>query len=103
MSDVRHSFGDGHAFPRLLAEGGFTDIHVDRVSGTVRSIDGPTYARLNAMAIVGMSPQAKTFSDAQRAEITDRVATDSLEVVAKYTRDGNFQFTLATNIATARA
>ena len=51
-------------------------------------IDGPTYARLNAMAIVGMSPNVKTFTDAHRAELTDLIATDSMAVVDKYSRDG---------------
>jgi hypothetical protein len=64
---VRHSFGDAGAFPDLLAEGGLDDIHVETVSGTVRGIDGPTYARLNAIAIVGMTkrrPSRKTSSAA---------------------------------------
>lgn len=101
MTDVRHSFGDTNALARLLADGGFRDVHVETVRHTVRGIDGPTYARLNAMAILGMSPNVKTFTDAHRAELTDRIATDSMTVVEKYTSDGVFQFTLASNIAKA--
>jgi SAM-dependent methyltransferase len=101
MIDVRHSFGDGAALARLLAEEGFTDVHVETVSGVVRGIDAPTYGRLNAMAMVGMSPNAKTFSENERAQITDRIAADSLEVTAKYTSNGVLQFTLSTNLATA--
>jgi hypothetical protein len=69
----------------------------------VRGIDGPTYARLNAMAIVGMSPNAKTFTDAQRAELMDRIATDTLAVVDKYMSNDVFEFMLASNIAAAQA
>jgi len=50
-----------------------------------------------------MSPNIKTFTDAHRVELTDRVATDSMAVVDKYTSDGVFQFTLASNIAQAQA
>jgi ubiquinone/menaquinone biosynthesis C-methylase UbiE len=101
--DLRRSFADGRAFSPLLSEAGFTDIQVEMVSAAVRGIDGPAYARLNAMAIVGMSPKAKTLGDAERAELIERVATDSLPVVDKFTRNGVFEFTLATNVATARA
>jgi ubiquinone/menaquinone biosynthesis C-methylase UbiE len=101
--DVRHSFGDGEALAQLLAEGGFQDVRVVKVSGTVRGMDGPTYARLNAMAVVGMSAHAKTLSDPERAAVIDRIAVDSLAVVARFTRDGAFEFALTTNMATARA
>jgi len=66
-------------------------------------MDGPTYAHLNAVAIVGMSPNTKALSDSERAGLTDHIATDSLAVVAKYSHDGGFQFTLTKNFATARA
>jgi ubiquinone/menaquinone biosynthesis C-methylase UbiE len=101
--DVRHSFGDPDAFPPLLAAGGFSDVRVETLSEIVRGIDAPTYARLNAMAIVGMSADAKARSDDRRAELIDRVAADSLGVLERYTLDGVFQFTLAANLATARA
>jgi ubiquinone/menaquinone biosynthesis C-methylase UbiE len=101
--DARHSFGDAHAFQPLLTEAGFSDIHVEQISQVVRGIDGPTYARLNAMAAVGMSPKGKTYSDAERAEWIERLVADSLPVVAKYTKDGVFEVALATNLATARA
>jgi hypothetical protein len=100
---LRHSFGDGRAFSPLLSEAGFRDIQVEMVSVAVRGIDGPTYARLNARAIVGMSPKAKTLGDAERAELIERVETDSWPVVDTFTRSGVFEFNLATNVATARA
>ncbi len=103
MTDARHSFGDANALARLLAEGGFRDVHVETVNHTVLGIDGPTYARLNAVTMVRMSPNVKTFTDAHRAELANRIATDSMTVVDKYTSDGIFQFTLASNIAKAQA
>jgi ubiquinone/menaquinone biosynthesis C-methylase UbiE len=101
MTDVRHSFGDASALARLLAEGGFRDVQVETVQSTVHGIDGLAYARLNAMAIVGMSSKAKSLPDADRAEMTNRIAADTAAVVNKYTIDGVFQFTLGSNIATA--
>jgi len=70
---------------------------------TVRGIDGPTFARLNAKAVVGMSQKSRELSDSQRADLTDRVSTDSLDVVDRYTRDRVFRFTISTSMAAARA
>jgi hypothetical protein len=55
------------------------------------------------MAAVGMSPKAKAMDEALRAEVTDRIAAESLDVITRYTNDGTLTFSLSTNIAIARA
>jgi ubiquinone/menaquinone biosynthesis C-methylase UbiE len=101
-TDTRHSFGDASALAQLLTDAEFREVHVQVVRGVTRGIDGPTYARLNAMAIVGMSPNTKTLAEAERAALMDRVVTDSLDVIGDYTKNGAFEFEIATNMATAR-
>jgi ubiquinone/menaquinone biosynthesis C-methylase UbiE len=101
--DLRHSFGDAGALRRVLDDAGFTSVQVETVSHDVRMDDGPLYARLNAMAVVGMSPAAKTMDEAQRTELAGRIAEDSFAVVARFTDAGALVFELTTLIATARA
>lgn len=101
-ADTRHSLGDGSVLARLLSEGGFRDVQVETVRLMARGIDGPTYAHLNTMAIVGMSPNAKTLAEAERATLTERLIADSLDVIRDFTRSGVFEFEIATNMATAR-
>jgi ubiquinone/menaquinone biosynthesis C-methylase UbiE len=101
-ADTRHSLGDGNVLAQLLTDAGFRDAHVETVRGVVSGIDGPTYARLNTMAIVGMSPHAKTLPEAERAALTDQVVTDSLAIIRNFTREGVFEFEVAANMATAR-
>jgi ubiquinone/menaquinone biosynthesis C-methylase UbiE len=101
--DSRHSFGDGAALKSLLADAGFTDVRVDPFAHDVRFADGALYARLNAMAVIGMTDKGKKMNDAERGELAGRIAAESHDVIARFTKDGAFVFPLATNIATARA
>jgi ubiquinone/menaquinone biosynthesis C-methylase UbiE len=103
LTDVRHSLGEASVLAGLLVEAGFTEIRIDRVSRDVRGIDQATYVDLNAKAMMAMSPGAKSLSESQRAGLIERLAADSLDALAEYIRDGVFQFTLGTNIATATA
>jgi hypothetical protein len=59
FTDIRHSFGDGRALAAVLAGNGLQDVRVETVSHDVRMTDGPVFARMNAMAVVGMSPHCK--------------------------------------------
>jgi len=102
FTDSRHSCGDGKALARLLEENDFRDVTVDTVSHDVRIADGPFFARMNAMAVVGMSPKGKALDDSGRATLAGEIATASLDVVQRYTRDGVLTFALATNVVTAR-
>jgi ubiquinone/menaquinone biosynthesis C-methylase UbiE len=103
FTDSRHSFGDGKALAALVTENAFHDVTMETVSHDVKMTDGPFFARMNAMAVVGMSPKGKPLDEAGRAQLAGEIATRSLEVVKRYTQDGTLTFSLTTNIATARA
>jgi hypothetical protein len=64
---------------------------------------GPgVFARLNAMAVVGMSAAAKTMNDEQRAQAIDSVTTDSVKTLQAYLENNDLVFEIASNIAIAR-
>jgi ubiquinone/menaquinone biosynthesis C-methylase UbiE len=64
--DSRHSFGDAGALKTLLTNSGFQDVRVDTVARDVRFDDGAVFARLNAMAVIGMTDRGKALTDADR-------------------------------------
>jgi ubiquinone/menaquinone biosynthesis C-methylase UbiE len=101
--DSRHSFGDREALRRLLVDAGFDDVTVDAVAHDVAFADGALFARLNAMAVIGMSEQGKAMAETDRAELAGRIAAESQTVIANATKGGKFALPLAANIATARA
>ena len=98
--DSRHSFGEPEALRSLLTDGGFSDVTVETVAHDVRFADGGMFARLNAMAVIGMSEKGKAMSQGERDELAGRIAADSEEAIAKATRDGMFVLPLTSNIAT---
>jgi len=101
VADSRHSFGDAAALNRLLAESGFGHVNVQTVTHDVQFADGALFARLNAMAVIGMSEKGKAMSDAERGELAGRIAAESQDVIAKATKNGTFVLPMTTNIATA--
>jgi ubiquinone/menaquinone biosynthesis C-methylase UbiE len=101
--DSRHSLGDGNALKQLLTDAGFADVSVETVTHDVEFADGALFARLNAMAVIGMSETGKVMSEPQRGELAGRIAVESHDAVAKVTRNGVFRLPLSTIIATARA
>ena len=101
--DVRHSFGNADALQRALLDAGFQDVRIDTFSHEVRFADGALYARLNAMAVIGMSEKGKTLNEAERGELAARIASDTQRAIERSTTDGAWVFPLTTNIATARA
>jgi hypothetical protein len=102
FTDSRHSFGDGKALAGLLEENDFRDVGADIVSHDVRMTDGLLFARMNAMAVVGMSSKGKALDESGRAQLAGEIASATLDVVKRYTRDGVLTFALATNVVTAR-
>jgi ubiquinone/menaquinone biosynthesis C-methylase UbiE len=99
--DSRHSFGDAAALKRLLQDAGFSDVSVATGAHDVQFADGALFARLNAMAAIGMSEKGKAMSEAERGELAGRIAAESKDVIARATRNGMFVLPLTTNIATA--
>ena len=103
IADSRHSFGDSEAMKKLLEDGGFRDVIVDRYAHDVQFTDGSLFARLNAMAAIGMSDEGKALSEAERSELASRIAEESQDLVAGATRNGVFVIRLTSTIALAHA
>jgi ubiquinone/menaquinone biosynthesis C-methylase UbiE len=99
--DSRHSFGDGNALKHLMVDAGFDNVNVATHAHDVQFVDGALFARLNAMAVIGMSDKGKTMSEVERGELAARIAEESRDAIAKATKNGIFVIRLATNIATA--
>jgi ubiquinone/menaquinone biosynthesis C-methylase UbiE len=99
--DSRHSFGDADALKHLLVDAGFSDVSVGTLAHDVQFADGALFARLNAMAVIGMSEKGKAMSEAERSELASRIAAESQDVIAKATKNGMFVVPLTANIATA--
>ena len=103
IADSRHALGDADALRTILTDAGFKDVRVEVFPHDVRLPDGALFARLNAMAVIGMTDAGKKLGESERGELAGRIAAESHQVIAKYTKDGEFVLPLATNIATARA
>jgi ubiquinone/menaquinone biosynthesis C-methylase UbiE len=100
--DSRHSFGDADALNRLLVDGGFSDVNVGMLAHDVQFADGALFARLNAMAVIGMSEKGKAMSETERGELAGRIATESRDAITKVTTNGMFVLPLTAISATAR-
>ena len=100
--DSRHSFGDATELNRLLVDAGFSQVNVQTLAHDVHFADGAMFARLNAMAVIGMSEKGKAMSEAERGELAGRIAAESGHAIAQATKNGIFVLPLTTNIATAQ-
>src|SRR5262249_10182286 len=98
ISDRRHGFGDADALAALFRDAGFHDVGTRTVSRTIRFADGSLYARLNAVALIGMSAGARDLSDEERGRIATAIARDSADVVRAHTDTTGFAFELVTNV-----
>jgi ubiquinone/menaquinone biosynthesis C-methylase UbiE len=101
--DSRYSFGDATSLATLLGAAGFGHVNVDTVAHGVQFSDGALYARLNAMAVIGMSEKGRALSDADRGELAAQIAAESSDLIARATKNGTFLLPTTTNIATAIA
>jgi ubiquinone/menaquinone biosynthesis C-methylase UbiE len=103
IDDRRHSFGDATELAALLEAGGLSDVTVERHEQLIRFADGRVFARLNAMAIVGMSEGGKGKPDEERARLAEQIVGDSEDVLRRYADGSGVAFVLAANVAIARA
>lgn len=103
IGDARHSLGDPSVLKRLLVDAGFNEITVEIVAHDVQFADGALFARLNAMAVIGMSDKGKAMSEPERGQLAGRIAAESQDAVARATRNGMFVMPLTTNLAIGRA
>ena len=83
--DSRHSFGDVNALRQLLIDGGFSDVNVAAFPHEVQFADGALFARLNAMAVIGMSEKGKGngMSEAERGELAERIAVERKDAIGR--------------------
>jgi ubiquinone/menaquinone biosynthesis C-methylase UbiE len=102
--DQRHSFADAEALAALLSDAGFRDVTVQTLDDTTRFDDGPLFARLNTMALMGMSPAAKAMDEPDRARVVAAIVEDCVQrVLPRYADGTGIAFANCTNLATARA
>lgn len=101
VDDRRHSFGDPAAVETLLRDAGFRKVQSQTVSRTIRFPDGHVFARLNAMAMVGMSAKGKDLSDDRRAAVVDAIVSDSTRLVHAHTTAAGFTYEIGAVLVTA--
>jgi ubiquinone/menaquinone biosynthesis C-methylase UbiE len=98
--DSRHSFGNADALTQLLVDAGFSEVNAGTLAHDVQFADGALFARLNAMAVIGMSEMGKTMSEAKRSDLASRIASESQDAIAKATKNGVFVLPLKSIVAT---
>lgn len=101
--DGRHRMGEAGPLEDLLREAGFRDVRSKRVSRTVRFDDAALFVRLNAVALIGMVPASKSFSDEERDRIVAAIERDSAELVRVYTDEAGVAYDLGANFVLATA
>jgi ubiquinone/menaquinone biosynthesis C-methylase UbiE len=102
IRDRRHSCGDPGSLEAALREAGFRDIRSKRLVRTIRFVDGNTFVRLNAMALVGMSAQAASLGYTERQSMIEAIAGDSAEILRRHSDPGGFSFDIGTNLTLAK-
>jgi ubiquinone/menaquinone biosynthesis C-methylase UbiE len=100
--DQRHAFGAAEQLQSLLEDAGFHDVRVETVRRTIHLRDTEVFLQMNATAIVGMSPAARTLDDAERGRLTAAIAADSHRLAMRYGDGDGLAFELGTNVATGR-
>jgi ubiquinone/menaquinone biosynthesis C-methylase UbiE len=104
IADQRHSFADAEPLVRLLQQAGFMDVQVETRAVTTRLPDGPLFARLNTMALLGMSRRADALSEPERSRLAAKIFEQCVQRVLPYYADGpGVVIVTRMNVATARA
>jgi ubiquinone/menaquinone biosynthesis C-methylase UbiE len=99
--DRRHGFGEAGAIEAMLREAGLREVQSRILSRIIRFNDASVFVRLNAMALVSMSPASNAMDDEERERVVAAVMADSAEVVLPHTT-GALAFELRANVAMAR-
>jgi ubiquinone/menaquinone biosynthesis C-methylase UbiE len=99
--DRRHTLGESGPLEALLEEAGFRDVRSTILSRTTRFPDGSVFARMNAMALVGMSEAGPTISEEERGRLVTNIVRDCADVMRRYSDDSGLAFELRTNLVTA--
>lgn len=64
-------------------------------------LDGTVFARLNALALVGMSSGAQDLDNEARLEAVSDIVAESRAVVDEHTDASGFAYDIGANVATA--
>jgi ubiquinone/menaquinone biosynthesis C-methylase UbiE len=102
IADQRYSLGDPAPVEQLLRDAGFRDVRSRTITRTIRFAADHPFARLNAMALVGMSAAGKGMDDAARKRTVEAIVAESVPVVQTYTDATGLAVALSTNLTTAR-
>jgi ubiquinone/menaquinone biosynthesis C-methylase UbiE len=102
IADRRHAFGEPGPIEALLREAGFGDVRTRTESRMIQFDDGGAFARLNALALVGMAPAAAALDEGERDRLVGQIAEDSADLVEQHSDDRGFAFRIDAVVATAR-
>ncbi|HTS89867.1 MAG TPA: methyltransferase domain-containing protein [Gemmatimonadales bacterium] len=103
IDDRRHSFGDAGPLAALLRDAGLRTVQSHSETRTIRFPDGLLFARLNALALIGMSAAAKTLTDTERERLIDGILRESEPLVAQHTDNAGFAYEIGATVTIARA
>ena len=101
IADRRHSLHDQNELTNALRAGGFADVRVSKVERTVRFSDGQVFVRLNAMALIGMSANARDMTETERDRAMSLIMAESQDVLQSQSDTPELAYELGTNIAIA--
>jgi ubiquinone/menaquinone biosynthesis C-methylase UbiE len=101
IEDLRHSFGHTAPLESLLRDAGLRDVRVRTRSQTVRFADAAAFARLNTLALTGMSAASRDMSEESRSRLVAAIVSDSATVLRRYTDSTGLAFEISANVATA--
>jgi len=102
IMDQRFSFGYAAQLVKLIDGGGFHDVRVRTVQHRIRFDDEAPFVRLNAMAYVGMSANAKNLGEQERESIVENIVSETAPTVQRYSQGSVLAFDISTNLATAK-
>lgn len=101
IADRRHSFGDVEALEALMRAAGFHRVDAQALSLPLRFEDGAEFARLNAMALVGMSPAWADMDATDRDRAMAAILADSAPVLAAHGGAEGLTWDMRSNFVTA--
>jgi uncharacterized membrane-anchored protein len=86
-----------------MTNASFQDVRGEVASHRVAIREGAVFVRMNAMALIGMSPTAAERSDEERTRLVETMTNASLDAAANYMRDGALECEMSTALVTGVA
>jgi ubiquinone/menaquinone biosynthesis C-methylase UbiE len=101
ISDRRHAFGDVAALAAVIRAAGFHRVEAQALTLPARFEDGEEFVRLNARALVGMSPAWAAIDAADRGAVMNAILADSAPVLAAHGGAPGLTWDMRSNLVTA--